>query len=452
MTAPRPGPALRPGPAPRHGPDGAPAVRAVSAPAHPGGPHDDAPHVAVVNVFFAPNTYGGATVVAEEVARHLVRDHGVRVSAISAVCRDDLAPYAVVRAEVDGIASWLINLPAHRDYLDGYLNPRVAERVARILDRIEPDLVHVHCIQDLGADLIEAARGAGLPVILSVHDFWWLCERQFMIRPDGAYCAQHPVRIAACRGCVDDHARAEARAARLARIGAAADLVTYPSRFALDLSEASGFAPGRGAVWRNGVRPPGEDFFAAQAARRAADPRPVFAFVGGPSRIKGWPLVHDTFAGLDRDDFAGVLVDGSRDGSWWRDRDISRLRGDWRVVPRYDQAGMDAFWAGVDALLFTSQWKETFGLTIREALARGVRVIQTDSGGTMEHAARDRVMTLAIGDGPEVLRTLVARVLDAPDDHPAPIPVETQSDQARAFLDLAAPLVPALARRARAAA
>ena len=415
-------------------------------------PPAEAPHVAVINVFFAPNTYGGATVVAEEVARHLVTDHGLRVSAISAVCRDDLPPYGAVRAETGGIASWLINLPPGRSAVEGFANPHVADRVTRILSQIDPDLVHVHCVQDLGADVIHAARALGLPVILSVHDFWWLCERQFMIRPDGTWCGQEPIRIEACRGCVEDHGRAVARAGRLSQAGAAADLVTYPSRFARDLSEASGFAPGLGAVWENGVRPPGPGFFAAQAARRAADPTPVLGFVGGPSRIKGWPLVHDAVAGLSRDDLAGVLIDGSRDGSWWRDRDLSALRGDWRVVPRYDQAGMDAVWAGIDVLLFTSQWKETFGLTIREALCRGIRVIQTDSGGTMEHAARDRVATLAIGDGPDVLRRLIEQALDAPDAHPAPIPVTTQADQARAFLDLAARVSPVFARSQRAAA
>jgi O-antigen biosynthesis protein len=35
-------------------------------------------------------------------------------------------------------------------------------------------------------------------------------------------------------------------------------------------------------------------------------------------------------------------------------------------------------------LLFPTQWKESFGLTVREALARNVWVITTDAGGVVE--------------------------------------------------------------------
>ena len=95
---------------------------------------------------------------------------------------------------------------------------------------------------------------------------------------------------------------------------------------------------------------------------------------------------------------------------------------------------MDAFYAGIDVLLFMSQWKETFGLTIREALARGISVIQTDSGGTTEHAAADPALLIPIGSGPEVLRARLVAALDA---HPAAAaPVVTVAgfdDQARAF-------------------
>jgi len=398
-------------------------------------------HVLILNVYFAPHTYGGATVVAEEIGRRLVREHGVEVSAVSTMCRGDLAPYAVIRGEVDGMATWLVNLPAERSYVQGYLNPEAGERIARLVADIEPDLAHVHCVQDLGADCIGRLKAAGVPVVLSVHDFWWLCERQFMLRPDGAWCGQSPIRIAGCRGCVDDHGRAAARQSALLDIAAAADVVTYPSRYARDLCTASGLAPDRGVIWENGVRLPGPDFFAAQAARRRSDPRLVFGFVGGPSRIKGWPIIHDAFAGLGRDDFRGLVVDGSLDGSWWRDRSLAAMAGDWSVHPRYDQAALDGFFSKIDVLLFTSQWKETFGLTIREAISRGIRVIQTDSGGTVEHDAVDRTGLLDIGDGPERLRHEVRRVLERPGDHPAPVAVTSHSDQAAAFMKIARSLL-----------
>lgn len=398
-------------------------------------------HILVINVFFSPNTYGGATIVAEEVAKVLARERGVQVTAISAISRSDLQPYAVVKAETHGIPNYQINLPQGRRYQETYRNADVASRISTLVSQLEPDLAHVHCIQDIGADCIATLKAAKIPVVLSVHDFWWLCERQFMIRPNGAYCGQDPIRLSACRGCVPDFAAARTRHRALAALGELADLITYPSEFARRLSQKSGFAPNKGIVLENGVRTPGPGFFDAQADRRAKDARLVFGFVGGPSRIKGWPQIHDAFATIARDDFAGLLVEGSRDASWWRDIDISRMRGSWSIHPRFEQANMDAFYARIDVLLFMSQWKETFGLTIREALSRGIRVIQTDGGGTVEHNAAASVRKIPLSSGSKALRAALNAELDARQGPCDPVMVTTYRDQADALLRAIDPLV-----------
>ncbi|WP_166434079.1 glycosyltransferase [Roseovarius spongiae] len=398
------------------------------------------PHIMVVNVYFAPNSYGGATVVAEEVARALA-GRGCRITAVSMVCRGELAPYAVIKSEVGGITSYLVNLPARRSTAEAYDNPAVAEALGALIDGERPDLLHAHCVQDVGAGVIAVARARDVPVVLSVHDFWWICSRQFMVTPDLRYCGQSPVRLEKCRGCVPDMSAARTRSAVLLRQAEMADAITYPGRFARDLCEASGLAPGRGVIWPNGVRLPGPAFGKLQAARRARDPQLAFGYLGGPSEIKGWPDIRAAFNGLKRSDFSVHLADGSTDGSWWRGADFSALPGDWRVHPRFSQEGMDAFYAQIDVLLFPSQWKETFGLAIREALARGIRVIQTDSGGTVEHGAADPAGLIPIGAGPGPLRARIEEELRAGIRPMEPVPVTSFEDQAEAFLALARPLL-----------
>lgn len=389
------------------------------------------PHVLVINVFFAPYTYGGATVVAEQVAQALRRSHGFAVTAISGVSRADLPPYTVIKTEVDGILNFLINLPAGRSFAETYNNPQVTEVMDRLIRAIQPDVVHLHCLQDLGVGAIHAARRQAIPTVLSTHDFWWLCERQFMIRRDGRYCGMDPVQVKNCRGCADSLTRARSRLSILHEAAAQAAVITYPSHFAQRLSEASGLrAKGKGLVWKNGVQLPGQGFFEAQEARRAAQRRLSFGFVGGPSHIKGWPIIKKAFAALSQDDFDVHLVEGSLDGSWWGDVDLSDLPGRWQIHPRFSQVEMDAFYAHLDVLLFPSQWKETFGLTIREALARGIRVIQTNSGGTTEHPAADPAHMMEIGDGPDRLKEELERVLAEPQAHPAPVAVTSFAEQA----------------------
>ena len=395
-----------------------------------------AAHILVANVYFAPFSYGGATIVAEEVAAALQRTGRFRITAVSLCVREDLAPYTVVKCQKQGIENYLINIPAQRSYGATYDNPEITARLAELIGALEPDLVHAHCLQDMGTGIVTAAGAQGVPVILSVHDFWWLCERQFMIRLDGRYCGQSPVRIEACKGCAENFWAAKTRFAHLRETGAKVAAVTYPSAFARKLSEASGFAPGRGLVWENGVTLPGPDFFARQAARRERDGRLCFGYLGGPSQIKGWPQIRGAFAQIGRRDFRGVVVDGSLNGSWWDARNLRGLPGDWSVHPRFAQAEMDDFYAQIDVLLFMSQWKETFGLAIREALARGIAVIQTDSGGTVEHGTIPPGELIPIGAPPERLARRIEAVLASAQRGQAPVSVAGFEDQARAFADL----------------
>ena len=79
------------------------------------------------------------------------------------------------------------------------------------------------------------------------------------------------------------------------------------------------------------------------------------------------------------------IVDSAQNigASWEHSLDWKGLRKA-EFVPAYSQDTMDEFFSGIDVLLFPSQWKESFGLTVREALARDVWVISTDCGAPVE--------------------------------------------------------------------
>ena len=64
-------------------------------------------------------------------------------------------------------------------------------------------------------------------------------------------------------------------------------------------------------------------------------------------------------------------------------------------------------------LLFPSQWKESFGLTVREALARDVWVIATESGGAAEEIVPGvNGDLIPMGKDPGPLARAVERLLD----------------------------------------
>ena len=149
------------------------------------------------------------------------------------------------------------------------------------------------------------------------------------------------------------------------------------------------------------------------AAKQARDVT-VFGFVGGPGYIKGSEHIVRAFNQIDRTDYVLQVVDAAGNvGASWVDSSYWQVPGAVKSIPPYRQDAMDSFFAGIDVLLFPSQWKESFGLTVREALARDVWVISTDSGGVAEdlHVGINASVT-PFGSGVSELQACIEGALD----------------------------------------
>ena len=148
---------------------------------------------------FAPETQGGV----ESHVRDLVaaqRDAGQDARILTG----SFTPWPQVgieRFEVDGVPVARV----HRDdlYFDLHSkawHPGVEELFAAELLRERPRLVHVHHWLRLTSNLVEIARRARLPVVVSLHDHWTSCPRAFRIRADDAACLR-PLSVESCGDC-----------------------------------------------------------------------------------------------------------------------------------------------------------------------------------------------------------------------------------------------------------
>ena len=364
--------------------------------------------VLFANVFFAPRSYGGATLVVEEMARRFAATADTEVHVVTTLA-PDTGQVSVARRHADGIHVY--ELPVFAGDLVGeFDSPEAGEMFGRVLDAARPNVVHLHSVQRLSASVAAACQARGIPYVITLHDAWFLCPRQFMVREDGKYCFQTSIDVHVCEACVPGakHLRHRLDLLRGALDGAA--LLLCPTEAHRKLFLAQGIAPARVVVSPNGVRLP-----AGPVARPQAGPL-RFAYVGGFEPVKGYDVLRAAMQSLTRDDWQLVLVDNtlnlgfsSVDVSDWL------VQGRVEVVPAYNQAQLDDFFAGVDVLLFPSQWKESFGLTVREALARDVWVVATDGGGAAE-AIEDGVNgTIIPLDGRfEALAAAVETLLDNP--------------------------------------
>jgi glycosyltransferase involved in cell wall biosynthesis len=333
--------------------------------------------VLMANVFLWPRSFGGATIVAEELARRLHARDDTELSIFTSRATIADRPDALLRYEWEGAAVFSAPLPPVGDHVATFDNPPAVRQFAAVLDAVRPDVVHAHSIQGFGAGILRLCQERGIPYVITLHDAWWLCDRQFMVRGDGHYCFQTRIDLRVCQACVPHARHLEAREAILHQVLHGASHLVCPSETHRQLYLANGAAPAAVSVSRNGIRHPARP----RAARIAGSP-PRFGFVGGNEAIKGFHLLREAFETITDGNWELVLVDNtlnlgfsSIDVSGWK------VPGRISVVPAYDQNGLDQFFDGIDVLLFPSQWKESYGLTVREALARDVWVIATAPGG-----------------------------------------------------------------------
>jgi glycosyltransferase involved in cell wall biosynthesis len=335
--------------------------------------------ICVLNVFYPPKAFGGATIVADQTAR-LLAESGDSVLVITADLSGEHLPGSLYRYEWEGVPVITVAIPPAEG--QAYRNETFASRFAEICDAFKPDVVLTHAIQGLGASFLEHCESAGIASVIFVHDAWWLCERQFMITQHGFYCHQSSVSHDVCRFCVVDPVATARRDLFLRQRLLRATRLLFPSAFFRDLHVASGYPAERCQVVKNGVRSAGRPKGRSGGRGRA---KVRFGFVGGVGPMKGSESIRQVFKDLKHTNYDLVCVDNMTNLGVSSCQYVDwRITGRLRIRPAYTQSTIDDFFDEIDVLLFPSQVKESFGLVVREALIRHKWVITSNGGGTIE--------------------------------------------------------------------
>ena len=69
-----------------------------------------------------------------------------------------------------------------------YNNPAAADYLACYLNEQRPALVHVTSCETMSASILRVIKEAGIPLVLSLTDFWFLCPQVNLLRSDGENC------------------------------------------------------------------------------------------------------------------------------------------------------------------------------------------------------------------------------------------------------------------------
>ncbi len=396
------------------------------------------PRVLVVNVFFPPQTLGGATrVVRDNVDDMLAAGAGDLFDL--AVCTNDHDEPEPYRLRVDGyrgLPVFRFSSPAEVNMDWRPFNPKCEELFERVLDIWRPDLVHFHCVQRLTASTVEACRARGTPYVVTLHDAWWIADHAFLI--DEADRPIDPRRSIAARPTreVSTGASVLRRRELAPLLEGAARLFAVSETFAR-LYRACGF--GRAEALPNGAPP-----LARRPKTLSAAGRVRLCHIGSPTHHKGFTLVE---AALRRGAFANLeltVVEHTRVGG--SVREVVWGATPVRFVGKTAQEEMPGFYAGQDVLLAPSVWPESFGLVSREALDAGLWVVASDRGAIGEPVTPGCDGWVIDVATPAALYAVLAEIDATPERYRAAPPPPTgpprrSADQARELMAVYAELL-----------
>lgn len=377
---------------------------------------------------FPPTSIGGTELHTYHLSKELLnRGHELYV-----FCREgdlDRNEYEVVQGSLEGlhvrrVVNNFLNITSFDMY---YRNAVISREFERCLEEVLPDLVHFqHCV-GLSASLIEIAKGSGVPCVATLHDYWYICSRVQLLRPDMSMCPG-PNEGRDCVNCLWGFSPTRARLRRLyfkmrnrlpngpllkvaslfsmvnvpmieAQRGTPptvrrthylretlmlCDVITAPSKFLSDIYAQNGVPSEKITVVPLGIDT------SPWKGVKITQPRPTgrlrFASIGRLLRHKGVHLLMEAFGALEHDN-ADLLIYGFEDEGDPYVEELQRLAfRDPRIhlMGRYERHDLPEILANIDAVVIPSLWHETFSIVTREAMLSHTPVIASRVGAIPE--------------------------------------------------------------------
>ncbi|GIL09076.1 MAG: glycosyl transferase family 1 [Chloroflexota bacterium] len=392
---------------------------------------------------FPPSHYAGAERVAERIAHWLAaRAHTVAVFAVEQL--DD--PHFRVEIEREN------GFPVHRvfynagttaPYPGSYDSPQLADAIQQVLKQSHFDLIHIISGYLLAVPVIRAARQAGIPVAITLTEYWFLCARLNLLRADNTLCSG-PETDRKCARCLAESKRryrlfsqkapglvdalwqipvlhdletaVGVRRVTLHRTLQEADLVISPSQFLIDKFAEFGFDTERFALVRHGLAATNKS--PAPADRGPADALHL-GYLGQIKPHKGVDLIVDAVLPL-LDAGHAITLDlwGPDDEDPAYTAALKRRTANYPAVRWQGSYQKNALWdilASLAVLVVPSRWYENSPSVIWEAYAAGVPVIATRLGGMAELIKHEQSGLLFELNDAQDLRRQLERLVSEPE-------------------------------------
>jgi len=287
-------------------------------------------------------------------------------------------------------------------FLDTFFNPDVERAFWRFLDQARPEVVHFQHVMALSYHLIALAKRRGMPALLTLHDYWFLCANSQLIWPNGRVC-QGKAWGLNCARCALARVKSplveplrpvlapafQLRDALVRQAARHADCLIAPSHFLIQQYIQAGFPSQRFTYLENGID---IERMRRYPRQPSADGRVRFTYLGSLAWQKGVHVLVEAFRGIPAEKAVlqiygdpTVFPDYAAHLQGIADPSNTFFKG---AVPNEE---VGRVLAETDVVAVPSLWYENSPLAIQEAFAAGVPVIASRIGALTEkvHAGID---------------------------------------------------------------
>lgn len=396
---------------------------------------------------FPPTHSAGAERRAERMAHWLAANqHEVEVFAIEKL---DEPEFRLETRVQDGV-------PVHRlfyDIKEGndpfrnlYDYPPAGLALRQVLARGRYDLVHIVSGYLLGGQAIDAAWDFGLPTVITLTEYWFMCARLNLIQATNRLCSG-PEQTEKCTRCLLEYKRryripsqatpklmdaiwsliqltpipnamslsVARRQQTLRNALDRVDLVICPSQYLIDKFAEFGFDTERYRFIRQGLAVPKGN--KPKPAPRAASALRL-GYIGQIKAHKGVDLLIEAVTQLlDCGEDLTLDLWGSETESPAYVAALKKATAGYPAIRwngRYTGAKVWDVLANADALVIPSRWYENSPNAILEAFEMGVPVVTTNLGGMAELVEHEKSGLLFALNDVDDLRSQLERLLHEP--------------------------------------
>ena len=277
-------------------------------------------------------------------------------------------------------------------FLDFY-NPVLKKLFNKHLDETRPDIVHIHHLKGLSASFISAARKKKIPIVLTLHDYWFMCPTIQLLTSSYQRCSG-PLYGLRCPTCMMPTLTPLIayslypfisvlpfyRTIYLRYLINKVDLIIAPSNFLRMKFIEHGIPEEKIIFSDNGIH---TKLFKPCNGKFHNTLR--FAFIGSIMPHKGVHVLIEAFNKVtDRNVELLVYGDPGYAPAYYEKLRLDSMNQCIKFKGAFDNDRVYEILADIDVLVVPSVWYENSPLTIHEAAIAGVPVIASNIGGMAE--------------------------------------------------------------------